>query len=86
MREPLATRSESTRRGDTARSTALAVTPLGRCRQRAMSSAPSSAPAPGSTGSGLAPGAFEVYLDRRIIAILFLGFSSGLPLMLVLPR
>lgn len=29
-------------------------------------------------------GAFEVYLDKRVIAILFLGFSSGLPLMLVL--
>jgi PAT family beta-lactamase induction signal transducer AmpG len=29
-------------------------------------------------------GALEVYLDRRVIAILFLGFASGLPLMLVL--
>jgi MFS transporter, PAT family, beta-lactamase induction signal transducer AmpG len=29
-------------------------------------------------------GAFEVYLDKRVIAVLFLGFSSGLPLMLVL--
>jgi MFS transporter, PAT family, beta-lactamase induction signal transducer AmpG len=29
-------------------------------------------------------GAFEVYLDRRVIGILFLGFSSGLPVMLVL--
>jgi len=29
-------------------------------------------------------GAFEVYLDRRVIGILFLGFSSGLPIMLVL--
>jgi MFS transporter, PAT family, beta-lactamase induction signal transducer AmpG len=29
-------------------------------------------------------GAFEVYLDRRVIGILFLGFASGLPIMLVL--
>jgi MFS transporter, PAT family, beta-lactamase induction signal transducer AmpG len=29
-------------------------------------------------------GAFEVYLDPRVIGILFLGFSSGLPIMLVL--
>jgi PAT family beta-lactamase induction signal transducer AmpG len=29
-------------------------------------------------------GALEVYLDKRIVVILFLGFSSGLPLMLVL--
>ena len=29
-------------------------------------------------------GALEVYLDKRVISILFLGFSSGLPLMLVL--
>lgn len=29
-------------------------------------------------------GAFEVYLDRRVIGVLFLGFSSGLPIMLVL--
>jgi len=29
-------------------------------------------------------GSFEVYLDRRVIGILFLGFSSGLPIMLVL--
>jgi PAT family beta-lactamase induction signal transducer AmpG len=29
-------------------------------------------------------GALEVYLDKRIVVILLLGFSSGLPLMLVL--
>jgi PAT family beta-lactamase induction signal transducer AmpG len=29
-------------------------------------------------------GAFEVYLDPRVIGILFLGFASGLPIMLVL--
>jgi len=29
-------------------------------------------------------GALEVYLDKRVISILFLGFASGLPLMLVL--
>ncbi|MDH3770392.1 MAG: MFS transporter, partial [Nitrospirota bacterium] len=29
-------------------------------------------------------GALDVYLDKRVISILFLGFSSGLPLMLVL--
>ncbi|MDH3659440.1 MAG: hypothetical protein OEU92_05310, partial [Alphaproteobacteria bacterium] len=26
----------------------------------------------------------EVYLDRRVIAVLFLGFSSGLPILLIL--
>ena len=29
--------------------------------------------------------AFAAYADRRIIAIFFMGFSSGLPLLLVLP-
>jgi PAT family beta-lactamase induction signal transducer AmpG len=29
-------------------------------------------------------GGLEVYLDRRVISILFLGFSSGLPLLLIL--
>ncbi len=28
--------------------------------------------------------AFEVYLDKRVIAVLFLGFSSGLPILLIL--
>ena len=27
---------------------------------------------------------FEVYLDRRVLAVLFLGFSSGLPILLIL--
>ena len=50
-----------------------------------MNSAPgSSAPGAWLDRLGARAGAFEVYLDRRIIAILFLGFSSGLPLMLVL--
>ena len=30
------------------------------------------------------PGALEVYLDRRVFAILLLGFAGGLPLLLVL--
>ncbi|MEE2981038.1 MAG: MFS transporter, partial [Pseudomonadota bacterium] len=29
--------------------------------------------------------AAAIYVDRRIIAIFFMGFSSGLPLLLVLP-
>ena len=29
--------------------------------------------------------AFAIYADRRIVAIFFMGFSSGLPLLLVLP-
>lgn len=49
-----------------------------------MSSTPNIAPQAWLDRLRARSGAFEVYLDRRVIGILFLGFSSGLPIMLVL--
>ncbi len=46
--------------------------------------------APAEPGEAMAPpaasvaGGLAVYLDRRVIAILFLGFAAGLPLLLVI--
>src|SRR5437773_7616495 len=49
--------------------------------RRGMTATPESAPAPAPAGPSFAE-AFAVYLKPRVLIVLFLGFSAGLPLAL----